>query len=69
MTEIKILVEQQSPQGVLVCDHAGLVINKFSLSGQASAAHGGDIAEVARRLHKLLFVFRNTIYRKSHTVL
>jgi len=28
--ETKILVEQQPPQGVLVCDHAGLVINKFS---------------------------------------
>ena len=26
----EILVEQQPPQGVLVCDHAGLVINKFS---------------------------------------
>ena len=30
MRETKILVEQQTPQGVLVCDHAGLVINKFS---------------------------------------
>jgi len=29
--ETGILVQQQSPQGVLVCDHAGLVINKFSL--------------------------------------
>jgi len=28
--ETGILVEQQPPQGVLVCDHAGLVINKFS---------------------------------------
>ena len=27
------LLEQQPPQGVLVCDHAGLVINKFSLGG------------------------------------
>jgi len=27
--ETDILVEQQPPQGVLVCDHAGLVINKF----------------------------------------
>ena len=31
--ETEILVEQQPPQGVLVCDHAGLVINKFSLTG------------------------------------
>ena len=30
MREPEILVEQQPPQGVLVCDHAGLVINKFS---------------------------------------
>jgi len=29
--ETKILVKQQPPQGVLVCDHAGLVINRFSL--------------------------------------
>jgi len=28
--DTEILVEQQPPQGVLVCDHAGLVINKFS---------------------------------------
>jgi len=35
--ETEILVEQQPPQGVLLCDHAGLVINKFSLwrGGQA----------------------------------
>jgi len=29
--ETVILVEQQPPQGLFVCDHAGLVINKFSL--------------------------------------
>ena len=29
---VEILVEQQTPQGVLVCDHAGRVINKISLS-------------------------------------
>ena len=28
--ETEILVEQQPPQKVLVCDHAGLIINKFS---------------------------------------
>ena len=32
MRETEILAEQQLPQGVLVCDHAGLVINNFSLS-------------------------------------
>ena len=30
--ETEILGEQQPPQGFLVCDHAGLVINKFSLA-------------------------------------
>jgi len=29
--ETEILVEQQPPQEVLVCDHAGLVMNEFSL--------------------------------------
>ena len=36
--ETEILVERQSPQGVFVCDHAGLVINEFShrsLHGQS----------------------------------
>ena len=31
--ETEILVEQQPLQGVLVCDHAGLVINKLSSAG------------------------------------
>jgi len=32
--ETEILVEKQPPQGVLVCvcDHAGVVINKFSIA-------------------------------------
>jgi len=34
--ETEILVEQQPPQGVFVCDHAGLVINKFSLCWRAA---------------------------------
>ena len=42
--ETEILVEQQPPQGVFVCDHAGLVINKFSRQEGATvrdmAAHG-----------------------------
>ena len=29
--EAEILVQQQTPQGVFDCDHAGLVMNKFSL--------------------------------------
>ena len=28
--ETAILVEQQPPKGVFICDHAGLVISKFS---------------------------------------
>jgi len=39
--EPEILVEQQPPQGVFVCDHAGLVINKFSLQ-VSMARQGGD---------------------------
>jgi len=31
VSETEILVEQQPPQGVFACDHAGLVINKLSL--------------------------------------
>ena len=35
--ETDILVEQQPPQGVLVCDHAGLVINTSSYQSLAIA--------------------------------
>ena len=42
MRETEIIVEQKNPQGVLVCDHAGLVINKFSLQGLFAAA-GVDV--------------------------
>jgi hypothetical protein len=38
--ETEILVEQHPPQGVSVCDHAGLVINKFSLG---RGVHGSQI--------------------------
>ena len=34
-TETEILVEQQPPHGVFVWDHAGLVINQFSLAPAA----------------------------------
>ena len=39
--ETGILVEQQPPQGVLVCDHAGLVINQLfqATPGQRPLAH------------------------------
>ena len=37
MRETEILVEQQPPQGFLVCDHAGLEIITFSVSHQGSA--------------------------------
>ena len=43
--ENEILVEQHPPQGVLVCDHAGLVINKFSrkdLSADGDVLGGVD---------------------------
>ena len=37
-SETEILAEQQPPQGVLVCDHAGLVMDRFSLR-QGLRAH------------------------------
>ena len=39
--ETEILIEQQPPQGFLVCAHAGLVINEFSLTEPDGGA-GGD---------------------------
>ena len=36
MRETEILIEQQPPQGVFVCDHAGLAIDKFSPRGAQS---------------------------------
>jgi len=42
-----ILVEQQPPQGFFVCDHAGLVINEFSLT-MLSAGSGGDQIGIRR---------------------
>ena len=36
ITGNKILVEKQPPRGVFVCDHAGLVTNKFSLGNDVS---------------------------------
>jgi len=38
--ETEILVEQQPPQGVLVCGRAGLVINKFSQDAWFARAAG-----------------------------
>ena len=32
MKETEILVEQQPPKGVFICDHASLETNKFSLT-------------------------------------
>ena len=47
----EILVEQQPPQGVFVCDHAGLVINKFS---HAVLARGGGGAASLRAVRALM---------------
>ena len=44
MRETEILVEQQLPKGVFICEHAGFVINKFDIAG----------AERALRRHPLL---------------
>ena len=42
--ETEILVEQP-PQGVFVCDHAGLVINKLSLYQEFDGQIDGQIRE------------------------
>jgi len=42
--ETEILVEQQLPQGVLVCDHAGLAINILSLESVSEIAHVVEMA-------------------------
>jgi len=42
--ETEILVEQQTPHGVFVCDHAGLVINK--LSGEEARRRPPTTAEL-----------------------
>ena len=48
LLETEILVEQQPPQGVLVCDHAGLVINKFSLR----YCSGNEFCLMAWKVHQ-----------------
>jgi len=45
MVLTEILVEQQSPEGVFFCDHAGLVINKFSLGAEGMVFEQGAAAE------------------------
>jgi len=42
--ETEILVEKQPQQGVLVCDHAGRVINKFSLERLRQMVSSFDLA-------------------------
>ena len=61
--EIEILVEQQPPQGVLECDHAGLVINKFSRGVPAAKHDRGLVEEVARvaRVAQVLVVRRPAV--------
>ena len=51
VSETEILVGQQPPQGVLVCDHAGRVINKFSLMAVwRTQCHGRWRALIRRRV-------------------
>ena len=52
--EIEFLVEHQPPQGVFVCDHAGFVINKFSLPGlfeRSESSHAADYSGVPCTTH------------------
>ena len=55
MKETKILDEQQPPQGILICIHAGPAINQFSFL----AAHDAGRAEEQRRSHTGNDVIRN----------
>ena len=48
MRESEILVEQQPPQGVFVCDHAGLVNNKFSPQRRGAAVGIAGAARLER---------------------
>ena len=50
--ETEILVEQQLPQGIFVCDHAVLVINQFSPRG------GSEVHQVDRHDQKCAAVPR-----------
>ena len=54
MRETEILVEQQPPQGVLVCDHAGLVINKFSLLAQVLSGRVAELLGTERSIEERL---------------
>jgi len=59
--ETEILVEQQPPQGVLVCDHAGLVISKFSsllLLSDLTTAMVLNAAAVVEK-HETVFFLRS----------
>ena len=54
MRQTEILVEQQPPPGVFVCDYAGLVINKFSNRGESElAAASGEEGCVLQGLLEL----------------
>ena len=48
--ETEILVEQQPPKGVFICDHAGLVIKRFSPKTAADGCTDRDGAGVYDRL-------------------
>ena len=50
--ETEILVEQQPLQGVFVCDHAGLVINKFSPIGRRFSWFGSSAGNAIQRLSR-----------------
>jgi len=50
--ETEILVAQQPPQGVLVCDHAGLVINNHP-----GGNPGANLMSISHRCHPILVAF------------
>ena len=55
VSETLILVEQQPPKGVFICDHAGLVINNFSqtppVSSMRTLRGGGGAPVVMASIH------------------
>ena len=62
MRETEILVEQQPPQGVLVCDRAGLVINNSLNKGEGSR-NVRDLLLVEARLQETEFLIDNLLVR------
>ena len=72
---IEILLEQQPPQGVFVCDHAGLVINTFSqrreVYDKLEAAHhpagnpGANLKSISHRCYLFEVAFVRELTKET----